>query len=333
MLPKVTFPRPNILTAIEILDLVQYIPIHAGGTNISHSIPKSHFYFPLKCPRKENSLYIPSSLEHNSPLMPGWSNSDPISAASVAYELRCKVRCAGILMGEVTRKLCIFDYSDSTPPICVEDFESEYCLSTTISIRRRIFQQIATIAFNSIQPSPLVFTAGADSASTEIPISAVLRSNAKASELINELNYIEVSVLWKLQTSTFVSISPLNSHPTISEALESRSLVRLVKTSKTTEYKTYWTDWCSLQPSKRFDIDEDLDFTSKQTIRISLTSSSLLVPTTSLPNIFRRYCILLQLKFRYFGQSSSMLKLPVQILYRSQPAKVSEKTAAPSHSS
>lgn len=261
--------------------------------------------------------------------MPGWNNSDPMTAASVAYELQFRVHRGENLVADVVRKVYIFDCNESAPPICVEDFGSEYSANTAISLRRNIFQKVATVAIGTTQPCPLVFMAGADSATTGIPIRACLRLTAEAIELVRGPSQLEVDVSWRLQTSTFVSMLQLTGQPTVSQAVHSRSLVRLVNTGKAHRHKTYWSDWSPSRPSKESSNNRSIEYATEHTIWLSLPSSSVLAPTTSLRCISRRYCILLELKVSGSGRSSSMLKLPIQIVYQSQPANVLQETAAP----
>lgn len=252
-----------------------------------------------------------------------------MTAASVTYELQFRFYQRGTLLADVARKVYIFGCNESAPPICVEDFGSEYNANTVASLRRNIFQKVGTLTIEATQPGPFVFRAGADSATTGVPIKASLRLRANAIEPVDGPNHLEVDVSWRLQTSTFVSMFQLTGLPTVLQAERSHSLVRLVSTGKVHRHKTYWPDWSpSHQSSESSDV-KSIDYTTEDIIWLSLPSSSALAPTSSLRHISRRYCILLELKVSGSGRSSSVLKLPVQIVYQSQRANMLQDTAAP----
>ena len=253
-----------------------------------------------------------------------------MTGTSIGYELQFRFYRGGTLVANVTRKVYIFGCNESAPPICIEDFGSEYNANTVASLRRNIFQKVGTITIEAKQPCPLVFMAGANSATTRIPVRASLRLRANAIELVDGPNQLEVDVSCRLQTSTFVSMFQLTGIPTVLQAEHSHSLVRLVSTGKAHLHKIYWSDWSPSRQSSEPSNDRRIDYTTEDAFSLSLPSSSVLAPTTSLRHISRRYCILLGLKISGSGRSSSVLKLPIQVVYQSQLANVLQETAAPS---
>lgn len=319
---------PDSLTAKQILDLFQRIPLHVDRTSTSLPVSRSHFHFPLGRKAKDNTVGFPSSLDHKSSIIPGLRDSDPLTAASIKYELQFRFYRGDTLIADTTRKVCIFDCNESAPPICVEDFGSEYSAKTVASLRRNLFQKVGTITIEATQPSPFVFMTGADSATTGVPIRAFLRSKANATELVNGPNKVEVDVSWRLQTSTFVSMFEFTGRPTVSAAERSHSLVRLVSTGKAQHDKIYWSGWSPSRQSGESSNDGTIDYTVEDTVWLSLPSSSLLAPTTSLRLISRRYCIILELKVSVSGRPRSVLKLPIQVSYQSQPANMVQDTAS-----
>lgn len=307
------------------MDLVQHIPIHVDRTRTSQPV---HFHFLLRHKAKDKAVCFPSSLDHESSITPGLRDSDPLTAASIKYELQFRFYRGDTIIADTTRKVYIFGCNECAPPICVQDFGSEYSAKTVASLRRNLFQKAGTIIIEATQPCPFVFMAGADSATTGIPIRASLRSRANTTDLVNGSNKLEVDVSWRLQTSTFVSMFEFTGRPTVLEAERSHSLVRLVSTGRAHHDKTYWSDWSPARQSGESSSDGRIDYTMEDTVRLSLPSSSLLAPTTSLRLISRRYCILLELKVSGSSRSRSVLKLPIQVVYQSQPANVVQDTAS-----
>lgn len=253
-----------------------------------------------------------------------------MTAASITYSLQFRVCWGGTLIADLTRKIYILGCNESVPPICVEDFGSEYSANTVTSLRRNTFQKVGTMTIEATQPCPLIFMAGADLATTGIPIRASLRLRANSIELVDGPSRLEVDVAWRLQTSTFVTMFQLSGLPTVSQAEHSHSLVRLVSAGKARRYKTNWSDWSPSQRSSESSDDRSIGYTTEQTIWLSLPSSPVLAPTTSLRHISRRYCVVRELKVSGSWRSSSVLKLPIQVVYQSQPANVLQDTVAPS---
>ena len=255
-----------------------------------------------------------------------------MTTASITYELQFRVRCGGRLIANVTRKIYIFGCDEAVPPICVEDFGSEYSMNAVASLRRNIFQKVGTMTIEATQPCPLVYMAGADSATTRVPIRASLDLKANATEVVDGPGRLEVDVAWRLQTSTFVTMFQLGGLPTVSQAEHSHSLVRLVSAGKAHRQKTDWSDWSPSQPSSESSDGRSIGYTTEQTIWLSLPSSSVLAPTASLRNISRRYCVVLELKVSGSWRSSSVLKVPIQVAYQSRHANVLQHRVAPASS-
>ena len=315
------------------LDLLQRTTLRRSNDLISRSYEISRFHFPLKpvafgatglftddinhrvCSRD----ILPSSLDEKSSITAEIKNSSPKSAAAVIYQVQANLYLGDALLASAAHKVHIFDCSEVAPPLCLGDFGSEYVSRRETIIRKNVFQKVGLMSIEATQPDPFVFGRAGDSEATKILLQVSVQKTYAPFE-VAEPDTFQAAITWKLQSSTFISMETMDRQATIRQAACSSSMARLVNTGQGHRLKMIWSDW------KRSNLPDPVysgtitQWTAVHPLWLSVQSSHVLAPTFSLPSISRRYSILLDVAVSGFGRSHAKLKIPVQLIYRSDAA-------------
>lgn len=300
----------------------------------SRSLEISRFHFPLKpvavSPtglvtddinhRVWSRDILPSSLDEKSSMTAEIKNSLPKSAAAVLYQVQANLYLGDDLLARAAHNVHIFDCSEVAPPLCLGDFGSEYVARQETVIRKNLFQKLGLMSIEAAQPDPFVFGCAGDSEATKMLLQVSVHKTHAPFE-VAEPGTFEAAITWKLQSSTFISMETMDRQPTIRQTACSSSMAHLVNASQGHRLKMIWSDWKRSNPPDPVCNGTNTQWTAVHPIWLSVQSSCVLAPTFSLPYISRRYSILLDVAVSGPGRSHATLKIPVQLIYRSDAAR------------
>lgn len=318
----------------KVLDLLQRPPLRLSNDDVA---PRSqeilHFHFPLnpvtlistglatdgQGRRACSTDLLPSSLDEKSSMAAELKSSTPKTTVVVFYQVQAKLYLGDAFLGSASRQVHIFDCSEVAPPLCLGDFGSEYKSRQEAVLRKNVLQKFGMLSMEATQPDPFVFSYAGDTATTKVLLQASVRKTVAPLEA-DDPDTFEVAVTWKLQSSTFVSMERMDRQPTIRQAACSSSMVRLVKTGQGQRLKMMWSDWIKSDPPDSVKRETSTQWTAVHPLWLSIKGSSTLAPTFSLPYVSHRYSILLDFAISGPGRSRTTLKIPIQLLYRSEAA-------------
>ena len=248
-----------------------------------------------------------------------FKSSTPKTTVVVFYQVQAKLYLGDAFLGSATRQVHIFDCSEVAPPLCLGDFGSEYNSRQETVLRKNVLQKFGMLLMEATQPDPFVFSYAGDTATTKILLQASVRKTIPPLE-VDQPDTFEVAITWKLQSSTFVSMEKMDRQPTMRQAASSSSMVRLVKTGQDQRLKMMWSEWIKSDQPDSVKGETSTQWTAVHPLWLSIKSSSALAPTFSLPYVSHRYSILLDVAISGPGRSRATLKIPIQLIYRSEAA-------------
>lgn len=197
------------------------------------------------------------------------------------------------------------------PPTCITDFPGEYtCLRRTI-LRKRLLQRLGTICIEAREPAAFQFRRDLADSFSWVPLSINLQPDSPATSL--DTVQLEVSVIWKLEISTFLAIEKRVKPMVMLEASDSVNGARIASLSTPRRLKMVFSAW-SRTNSHGWDDGPPL-WRSDSVVMLQLSHSPMLAPTFWAPLVSRRYSVRLQIALLGFGSATIELVVPVQIVY------------------
>jgi len=294
-------------------------------------------FFSHQGPRLPSSLSVGSVV----PLPPsGYVQRNDIK---VTYTMQAHAIRKGEVIGSISKEIRIFDGTDPQPPICTRDFSSEYLCQQKRALRRIIFTKIGNLSIAIAEPKPLVFNSSSKGlVSTKLPISFIFerpRTEARTDAGFS-VEACHASLTWQLRNSTFASLEPMSSVPTVREVAQGQrgrlpSKVLITTLGLRHRLKLSLRGWQKTPGTfsvKNGHIPSEI-WTKQDELSLSMPREALPVPTFFTPYVSRRYSLLVQITVTGIGKARFRLEVPVQIVYENQISATNRLSCQGSNSS
>ncbi len=286
-------------------------------SHLGHSRPVARFAFELPRQRKDATQQqiqsaLPSSLDNRSSWEVDLFRSEPHVTALVLYELTAQVAHSGIVIAKIVEPISIYDSSNPRPPTYVHDFGTEYVCHKDTVLGWPFLTKFGVLSISSAEPRHFAFCKSEEQAATALRLQLTFRRSGKlrGSPLPFMLG---AEVVWRLKSSTFVSVKDNKSLPTVEEASRSLSVGKIISHGRRQRMKIDWFSWH--QSTQKTATEEEV-WTTKQHLWLAIPRSCSPPPTFSTNDLSRRYSIALRLRVRGIGGGKVYLDVPVQIVYQ-----------------
>lgn len=249
-----------------------------------------------------SSSVLPPSYWHRRFASSATSTQAETTEVKSTYTLSVYALLGNTAMASIAFPVSIYDNSHARPPLYQVPTAPDYASHQTAAFRRNLIPRSDKFSASApVEPAPLVFTAEHDFATTIVPLQLTAETNVVLSEL-------NASITWRLRTSTFASIIPMRSSPTIREARNApSSIVSTYSLGLKHEAKMQLKNGTGVSGA----------YSSRQDLVIALPKAAFLIPTTHTEHISRRYSVQMEICVRGkdVGKANVCVEIPLQIGY------------------
>jgi hypothetical protein len=267
-------------------------PFHFDITNGGNSHDRSRAYSP----------FIPPTFYHRKIASSATSNQGGTTEATSTYTLSVYAVLDGAAVASIVLPVRIYDNSHAQPPAYQVPTAPDYASHQSTTFRRTLITRSDRFSATApSEPAPLVFAATQDFATTTVPLQLMAETKVALSEL-------DASITWRLRTSTFASIVPMRSCPTIRQARNAPSSI-ITTSSLGLKHEA------KLQAKNGTEVSGE--YLSHQDLAIALPKSAFLIPTTHTDHLSRRYSVQVEICVRGkdVGKAYVCVDIPLQIGY------------------
>ena len=268
-------------------------PFHLDITNGNISHDRS----------RASSSAIPPTYCHRKIASSATSTQAGTTEAKSSYTFSIYAVLNNAAVASIAIPVRIYDNLQVQPPAYQVPTGLDYASHQTTTFRRNFIAKAGNFSATVLaEPAPLVFAVDNGFATTSVPLQMTAGTKIALSRL-------DASITWRLRTSSFASISPMSTCPTMQQARNAPSSI--ISTSS-----LGLKHMAKMQLTNQAQVSGA--YTSRQDLAIALPKSAFLIPTTHTEHISRRYSVQVEICVRDkgVGKASVCVEIPLQIGYQ-----------------
>lgn len=250
-----------------------------------------------------SSSAIPPTYCHRKIASSATSTQAETTEAKSSYTFSIYAVLNNAAVASIAIPVRIYDNLQVQPPAYQAPAGLDYASHQSTTFRRNFIAKTGSFAATVLaEPAPLVFAVDIGFATTSVPLQMTAESKIALSKL-------DASITWRLRTSSFASISPMSTCPTMQQARNApSSIISTSSLGLKHEAKMQLTNQAQVSGA----------YASRQDLAIALPKSAFLIPTTHTEHISRRYSVQVEICVHGegVGKASVSVETPLQIGYQ-----------------